>query len=457
MSEKFLVRPKPFFDESFLGYISRLAEYNSYLTAYLVINHITKKMQKSRYAWRMILDNPYESASELADLTGNDVSDFLPKIQSVVNKNHYIFFNSSVWSYAINSYFPQYCPMCLKEKHYYRAIWDLIVYTACPIHKCLLINKCMQCGSNQKLFRNKTSECKCGFDFRDAEVTKIPENKIRIETHILKQLELAGINLDSQKNILLDNFSFPECVNALCFFTKRISVLKGYSKSIKRLSSDGLMHSLVNEALKIFDDFPLNYNIWLENTVKKVRHPSLTRTIKTLFYISHASPQKTLPARILPLIYTTFVNNVEPIFKKHSVANKPSIITDLIDENVLAEELNLETDMIKKLVKYKNIPLFQKIVVKTDDGIIFAGDSFLRAMDEVRKNMNSSKNVSVKSLMNLNKISKYLASKNLSFYKFISSVFKGRIKPCYEALDEDGLQRFLFSQKDVINFTQNKF
>lgn len=148
------------------------------------------------------------------------------------------------------------------------------------------------------------------------------------------------------------------------------------------------------------------------------------------------------------------MNNIEPILKKHSVAHKPSVITDLIDKNILAEELNIESDVIEKLVKYKNSFFFQKIIVKTDDEILFAGDSFLRVMNEVRKNMNSSKNVSVKSLMNLNKISKYLARKNLSFYKFVSSVFKGKIKPCYEALDEDGLQRFLFDKKDILRFSQ---
>jgi hypothetical protein len=41
----------------------------------------------------------------------------------------------------------QYCPLCVKEKCYFKKIWRLAFLPVCPEHRCLLINSCPYCHS----------------------------------------------------------------------------------------------------------------------------------------------------------------------------------------------------------------------------------------------------------------------------------------------------------------------
>src|SRR5688500_7700139 len=41
---------------------------------------------------------------------------------------------------------PKLCPACLSENSYCRKIWEISPVTACPVHECLLIQNCPECG-----------------------------------------------------------------------------------------------------------------------------------------------------------------------------------------------------------------------------------------------------------------------------------------------------------------------
>ncbi len=49
----------------------------------------------------------------------------------------------------------QYCPLCLKEDYeaYFRKSWRLSFVTVCHKHKCLLLDRCQQCGASVNYIR----------------------------------------------------------------------------------------------------------------------------------------------------------------------------------------------------------------------------------------------------------------------------------------------------------------
>jgi hypothetical protein len=63
---------------------------------------------------------------------------------------------------------PRICPHCLKESPIWWAVWDLGLVTACPIHRCHLVNQCPACKRRLAWERPSVHKCRCGVDLRTA-------------------------------------------------------------------------------------------------------------------------------------------------------------------------------------------------------------------------------------------------------------------------------------------------
>ena len=61
---------------------------------------------------------------------------------------------------------PRICPRCLKERPIWWAVWDLGLVTACPIHRCHLVNQCPACKRRLAWQRPSVHKCRCGLDLR---------------------------------------------------------------------------------------------------------------------------------------------------------------------------------------------------------------------------------------------------------------------------------------------------
>lgn len=61
-----------------------------------------------------------------------------------------------------------YCPLCLKEKEYWRKDWLLKLNFACPKHDVMLLNQCPKCLNKLSIMRSRISICtKCDADIRE--------------------------------------------------------------------------------------------------------------------------------------------------------------------------------------------------------------------------------------------------------------------------------------------------
>ncbi|KAA0588895.1 TniQ family protein [Azospirillum oryzae] len=67
----------------------------------------------------------------------------------------------------------RFCPGCIAESPHHRAIWDISLVSACPLHACRLVFQCDACGKSLEWLGDNLWTCRCGRDF-----TRIPAKSI---------------------------------------------------------------------------------------------------------------------------------------------------------------------------------------------------------------------------------------------------------------------------------------
>src|SRR5215213_1809569 len=139
--------PEPKDDESFLGYILRLAEQNGYERPGWITNLVNLR-NRSLSPSHSFIPTSSEAFQLLIKLSNSTADKFLSlmyqPLDSRVN-NIYLFFSHPVHRSFIRTSHPKVCPECLREMSYCRRIWEYALVTACPVHQCMLLDECPHC------------------------------------------------------------------------------------------------------------------------------------------------------------------------------------------------------------------------------------------------------------------------------------------------------------------------
>jgi hypothetical protein len=96
------------------------------------------------------------------------------------------FFGQSVGGDRLNYGHPRICPGCLRERSVWWGIWDLGLVCVCPLHRCLLVNRCPACGRNLRWQRPAVHECRCRFDLRKIDSKPADTNLVAINAAIYR-------------------------------------------------------------------------------------------------------------------------------------------------------------------------------------------------------------------------------------------------------------------------------
>lgn len=86
----------------------------------------------------------------------------------------------------------RFCPLCLKEKGYFRLIWRFGHLVGCPIHNVYLVDQCPSCGEKVKLLRPnpKIGFChNCETDLSQAPQIHLPDELIEKNLKFAQDLE----------------------------------------------------------------------------------------------------------------------------------------------------------------------------------------------------------------------------------------------------------------------------
>lgn len=70
-------------------------------------------------------------------------------------------------TYLVRHTRPQLCPVCMQEKKYAKALWDLSLVTACTLHDVQLIDRCASCARSISWRRPSLFLCICGVEFTE--------------------------------------------------------------------------------------------------------------------------------------------------------------------------------------------------------------------------------------------------------------------------------------------------
>lgn len=224
----------------------------------------------------------------------------------------------------------RFCPYCLRESEHFRKKWRLTFSTACVKHKVFLLDRCPECGEPltiQKWRNDKLNfHCwKCGFEFREAEAEKVPEESKGIEaieelyeilergyfefdgrvyysiayfkvlghfTKVVynwkkrnwnllgKEEEIVEIKLsDKAKGIVYYNIPLKE---QYVLFTVLVDVLSSKEKLEKFIVDNGLQKT---ELTKDFEDYPFWYKAFVDKYSGEGYVPTIEEVKEAVKYL----------------------------------------------------------------------------------------------------------------------------------------------------------------------------
>ena len=174
----------PFPDESLIGYLIRLSELHKLKSISPILKLLTGKKNK-------IPSN--KDIFNFSSLVGCDPNKIAQLFGFEWRNKKYrrIWKLGNEWitkPYFISSRNLSVCPACLNEKPYFRSIWELVFYQACPIHKSLLIQNCPEC--NKKITWEKASitKCVCGASLTSADTPSPNKYQLHLSSLILTRI-----------------------------------------------------------------------------------------------------------------------------------------------------------------------------------------------------------------------------------------------------------------------------
>lgn len=107
-----------------------------------------------------------EDAPLYEQLTGTPAEWFVRRIAHVRQGDHWpeIELFGTRWrdDWTLRGQYTQVCPECLERSAVARVEWDLMGYTACPVHRKLLVDRCADCGRALQPNRPAVDVCRCG-------------------------------------------------------------------------------------------------------------------------------------------------------------------------------------------------------------------------------------------------------------------------------------------------------
>lgn len=187
---RLLRRDTPRTDESFMSYIVRLTELNFYDTPTWILRRAGFCPQIFMASSRFIFQEAEDyDLSLLAELTGVDESKLSSLACTSINRNQIyrdtiLVFGAPLPKYMIRLRYGKVCPACLRDTDYCRKLWDLAPVTACPIHKCMLLDQCPNCKNRIVWTRNKISICRCGYDWRTTALEPVKDSELAVVRQI---------------------------------------------------------------------------------------------------------------------------------------------------------------------------------------------------------------------------------------------------------------------------------
>lgn len=168
MMDKLLCVSKPRSDENIYNFINRLTIENRYDSN----TWILRVNIHSYFGPRNILPHNFDfnPLIKLTRMTMDELLKLTYYYEFGWGQEENKYFNHLLYRENLMGKQAKICPVCLDEFGQSNKLWDIRLLLVCPIHKCLLINKCDNCGREIQQYRIHFFYCKCKADLRKSNI-----------------------------------------------------------------------------------------------------------------------------------------------------------------------------------------------------------------------------------------------------------------------------------------------
>lgn len=251
--------PAPKATESFCGYILRLSQVNGLSS----IGSISERGGLRRWA-----SNPARSNLQITSLlTKRSVGE----LENIANFGEHCkesecsVLRRPIPKYELNFAHPKICPLCIVEKGFIEAHFDLKLLYACPVHRVELVYRCPECRKPLSWFRPSLLKCRCGADLSQSEQPKLPKLECEL-LDCIRSKALGAKSLTDPKRRLL-----PSSVHSLglrdLLALIRFLARRSFDEKLDRESKE--VRTAISAAAGILGDWPGGLHEWLEGYKKR--------------------------------------------------------------------------------------------------------------------------------------------------------------------------------------------
>lgn len=263
---RLVITDKPYLDESFVGYLTRLTDINAYETYWWVYK--LSEIESFRSTSSSFDHNL--NLLPLSLLTGVE-SHKLKKLQylpasptSSALGDHYVF-NSTLPKYVIRPFDTKVCPSCLKENPYVRKQWEIKFITTCLEHKSLLIDKCPECKKKIKWNRSQINICDCKLDWTNIEQRNLEADELEVTKYLYNSLGLPVSSLKVPNENPLYDLSAKGVALCLIFIASQYAgKIDTLGKHLMPKRENETLHELFVRAFNVYKNWPHNFYAFLD-------------------------------------------------------------------------------------------------------------------------------------------------------------------------------------------------
>ena len=224
------------------------------------------------------------------------------------------------------------CPSCLSEESFHRAVWDLRLVTACPVHQVRLICTCQECGRRLRWQTAGIANCLCGADLRRASTEPVSSSELDGLSLIYAVLGLNGFE-DKRTGSVAD-LEFKDLLTLMLHLGWFGSGARKRFAPVLLSRGDLAPHQYLQIGFMACQDWPTSFSHYLEALCERSTAPYWRATRLRLLaeWITDPARSEALRSLVLPCLQA-FMNrgcdpraayHLERVFKSNSTQETAS-------------------------------------------------------------------------------------------------------------------------------------
>ena len=222
------------------------------------------------------------------------------------------FFGHIIGADRLNYCNPRVCCSCLKEQSMAWGVWDLGMVSACPIHRCLLIDRCPGCGHRLNRSRPAIHECKCGFDLRMARSEHADSILVTVNAAIYRAAGFpygtSHVDLISAKfEPTFLSLQLDSCLSLVCFAGSTQEPPNKQSTNHRRVAADIVISRRLGTAAgELLRDWPHRFHAILRDRVPVHVENPIAQTLRGVFGLFYGQMSRSFSRNEFGFIHKAF-------------------------------------------------------------------------------------------------------------------------------------------------------